>query len=146
MNLAALWLAVRARALGDTGTGGLFNATTPLVTGIYLNSVPPNPDTAYPYIRFDATLPQGGHGFRIDLFQPQLRFHIFALEQGGGHSRCSLILERLYARFHRHALTMATGGWTATQAACIDTFLEPDDPGVLHFIQTYRLHISKGVS
>jgi hypothetical protein len=145
LNLAALWLAVRARALTDTASGGLFHST-PLVTGIYLNSVPPDPESAYPYIRFDAIMPEGGHGFGIDVYRPEIRFHVFALEAGGGHTKCSKILERLFALFHRHALVMASGGWTCTQAACIDTTQVDDDPGILHFIATYRLHITKGTA
>lgn len=151
MNHAALWVAVRARALADNGTGGLFNAGTPLATGIFYNSVPEA--QAFPFITFDVASEREAGGFSHDARWLHLYIGVYVERQpsaGGDPAlRGSQILERLEGNwvaqggaptygFNRHALTLSGTNWTTDAMLLLGT-RESHEEGVYHWIQEYRL-------
>lgn len=151
MDNANLWLAIKARAATDTGAGGLFNASTPLVSGIYPNIGPENQD--FPWIVFDLADTRSSLMFKQDMFFKTVQFGVYVPEEtesiADPHQRASDIIQRLYGDyvsatqtpptfgFHRHLLVLS-GTWTGMHMQKTGDSIEHED-GVLHFVETYSV-------
>jgi hypothetical protein len=150
---AAVWLAIEARALTDTGAGGLFNAGTPLVSGIFPNVH--TPDANFPWITYDVADVVPGHAFNKDVFTETVRFSVYVPMESRSltdpQQRASDIIKRIYGNwssaspataptygFHRHPLVVTGGTWTSGGMLKQTSFVEHED-GVLHFIEQYLL-------
>lgn len=157
MNLVALWTAIRARAVADTGTGGLFNVATPLVTGIYNTVAPPGLESSYPYIIFNVANLEQRDAFNVDIVDVTVRFTVINLiEQSttSGMAECAAIIDRLYGDgidrtdriptygFHRHKLVIASGDWVADTMRRTSQ-AQQHDVDHYEFIEEYRLLLSR---
>lgn len=156
MELARLWLALKTRAVADTGSGGLFNATTPLINGFYPGKVPTASTLAFPYVVIGSELKGGPHAFGKDIALGMIDFHLYVSEDdssGDPYQKMSDLEKRLSGDstngstpsfgFHRHPLTISGGSWTATQLVWEGTTDEPVEDPVLHYVQRYTLYGSK---
>jgi len=157
MNLIAIWTAIKARIDADTGTGGISNAGTPLISGIYSSFAVTGASTASkPYIVFDVDGAQQQDGFEIDIIELSIRLHVFARMDSAttsGFDKCSAIIDRLYGDgidnvnripsygFHRHELTISSGKYTGSIMHRTGMAQEHDEDH-LHFIESYSLLIS----
>lgn len=104
--LADLWSAIRTRALADTGTGGLFNASSPLVSGIWNNEAPNNTSLAsLPLLVYDTLDAANVDAFRTSNYRVQWRVTTYCERANDGiadtAARCAAIQARIL------------GDWTA---------------------------------
>lgn len=151
MNHAALWLAIRTRALADTGSGGLFNVGTPLVTGIAYNHLPEA--QAFPFLVFDEAGETQLSGFRHDTRELLIRIGVYVEREpaAGGDPALtgSAILSRLEGDwvsqggaptygFNRHTLTLVGTSWTCDAMLMLGTRALHEE-GVYHWVQEYRM-------
>lgn len=153
MDNANLWLAIKARAASDTGSGGLFAAGTPLVSGIYPNLFPQ--DENFPWITFDIEDVAPAHAFNKDVFTYTVRFNIYVPMESESitdpHQTASDIINRVYGDstggsapsygFHRHKLA-PSGAWGGCQLLKIGSSIEHEDTD-LHFVEQYQSAISQ---
>lgn len=155
MNLAELYDAIVTRAKADTGSGGLFNTTSPLVNAFYVNRTPP--ETGFPYVICNLVGADGRHAFNKSVFEIRVRMAVFMERQSHTVSdpllRVSNILERLRGNwsssspataptygFDRHPLAL-TAPWSGTHMIYETVFDESDD-SYWQFVQQYRLFAS----
>jgi hypothetical protein len=73
-NLASLLRAIMDRAEGDTGSGGLFRSSTPLITGIYASRG--SQTLSFPYITVD-TFDTEDDTFQTDAVTTTITFHVW---------------------------------------------------------------------
>ena len=156
MDPAALWQAIRDRALDDDGAGGLFAGATPLVTEIYENNTPTG--AQMPYIVYDLEYSIQMDGFRTALYLVQVRFGVFVkkdeIVSTEATTRASQIIRRIRGNwqdqsygtgptygFDRHILTL-DGDWTAGMMQHIDSRALHEETA-LHYVETYRVHVSQ---
>lgn len=152
MNQVELWQKIKTRAESDTGTGGLFNVATPLVSGIYNTFASPTMTDQNKYIVFSVASAAQEDGFDIDVITYTFRFAVYT-PVSGGLAAASAIIDRLYGNgvsssgnlatygFHRWLPTL-TGGWTASVCQRIDQDTNHSED-VYQFIETFRLTCSK---
>jgi hypothetical protein len=152
MNQVELWQKIKTRAESDTGTGGLFNAGTPLVSGIYNTFASPALTDQNKYIVFSVASASQEDGFDIDVITYTFRFSVFA-PVSGGLAAPSAIIDRLYGNgvassgnlatygFHRW-LPSLTGGWTASVCQRVDQDTQHGED-VYQFVETFRVTCSK---
>jgi hypothetical protein len=155
MDLASLWDAVRDRATGDTGSGGLF-ASSALITGFY-NTIAPESGTL-PYVIYSTASATATNAFTADVVQVDVRMQVYTKKFPGDGSDPmqvgSNILGRLYGNwvgsspevdptygFHRWPASLS-GSWTASAFQFIDV-QENHDQHAYCWIQTYRTYLSK---
>jgi hypothetical protein len=153
MDLAALWDAVRDRAVADTGSGGLFNATA-LITGFY-NTVASDTGTL-PYVIYTTPSATPTNAFTADVVEVQIRMQVYVKkfpDDGSDPMNVgSQILARLYGNwsvngsqptygFHRWLPTLS-GSWTADTFQFTGT-IEEHDQHAYCWIQTFKTYLSK---
>lgn len=155
MNITKLAEAIRARALADTGTGGLFNVANPLVTGIYKDKAMGNLANSYPYIVFNIVDISNVDAFSVAVREVIVRFAIYSKDEAGGASR-SAIVDRVLGNwltasgrvptygYDRHALSIS-GGWSAS-AMIYQGFAEETDSKITQTVLEFRVYISKTAS
>lgn len=152
MNQVELWTAIKARAESDTGTGGLFNVGTPLVSGIYNTFASPAMTDQNKYIVFSVASASQEDGFDIDVITYTFRFAVYS-PVAGGLAGPSAIIDRLYGNgvsssgnlatygFHRFKPSLS-GGWTATVMQRVDQDQNHSEDCYC-FVETYRVTCSK---
>lgn len=153
MNQVKLWEAIRARALADTGTGGLFASGANLITGFYNTFAQPRVvDEEDPYIVFSVASASQGDGFDIDVIEYTFRFSVFT-PVAAGLAIPSAIIDRIYGDgvsssgnlatygFHRWKPTLS-GGWTATVCQRVDQDTNHSE-NCYCFVETFRVTCSK---
>lgn len=141
MNLADLTAKVRARAVADTGSGGLFNVASPLVTAF--NAWRVEPEASMPYGWFEIVSAVQDDTIPVDEYVATVRMHL-TCDVNAGFSNPDAILDRYFALFHRWTPTL-TGGWTAGTMERRSFGMVAED-NEYHFWDDYQIRISKAVS
>lgn len=131
-DLPALWKSVLDRVNADTGSGGLRNVTTPLITGVY-NTRPPftaEGSDPFPYLVYSVFESENRNAFRTRVWRRRVRFDIFVQVDPNGTldvlQRGADILRRVEGDwedqavgtaptfgFDRFQPTLTSSGWTA---------------------------------
>lgn len=168
MNLTGVKQAIIARVRADTGSGGLW-ASAKLINAITYTYEGRGDTTgiqvAMPYVTFDFPNIENRDGYGEDVLEFYVRFHVwYSMKRStdAAIAAASNIVDRLYGNalavstriptygFHRHLLVLTTTGDTATPWAtgiCFHTSSnEAHEHEVLHFIDTYRLTMSRNVA
>lgn len=156
MDLPALWIAIRNRALADTGAGGLFAASVPLVTGLFQNHVPAG--QPMPFLVYDVESATQQDAFRASLYEVRFRFSVYVentpVYSEDPSERASKIVQRVYGDWaDQVAGTDPTRGFARwkpvlTGSNYVCTHIEhvgsrpAHDDGFVRFIETYRLWMS----
>lgn len=120
MDLAALGKAIYDRAASDTGSGGLFNASTPLITAFY-NTWEPD-DAVKPYCFYNVLVSNPNDTFTGENEEVMFRISLCVQKEPEGSppvdpiKRSSDIIARLIGPggatpaygFHRYAITITS--------------------------------------
>lgn len=156
MDLPALWIAIRNRALEDTGAGGLFAPNVPLVTGIFQNHVPAG--QSMPWVVYDVESATQTDAFRTAVYDVRVRFSVY-VENSVVYSedpaeRASKIVQRIYGNwtdqsagteptrgFARWSPTLTSSNYTCSIMEHVSSRPAHED-GVLRFIETYRVLVA----
>ena len=158
-----LWQAILARATGDTGSGGLFNPSAPLITAFYNNFIPQNQSgtiTDLPFAVFMLPSAANVDGFRTLMRNITARISIyterFPTTAGDGLATANLIIERFMGDWT--AQTYGTGptygydrwqpsptGYTASVFAHTNT-IEAHTDSVYCFNLEFKLLLSKAAA
>lgn len=155
--LPNLWTDVRARLLADTGTGGLFNVSTPLVAGLWLVNAPDS--QAMPFLvmssqalRNDDTFTSRHHvvEFQVSSFieeEPATGYDPFARGAsiaGRVLGDWSLQGTRLPSfGLDRWTPALSGSGWSASPVEFVTT-REQHTPGVVQFVHEFVVRLSQG--
>lgn len=154
MSLANLNLVLRNRAVSDTGSGGLFNATTPLITAWNWNAVPE--DTAFPYVVQSVAGYVAEDAFALDVEQVRIRFSIWHERESQTDSDPYNTVIQIEARirgnwssaspgtsptygFHRY--TPSFTGETGTMMGRVQ-IIDNSDGDYINFIHEFKLWLS----
>lgn len=143
--------------MADTGSGGLFNATTPLVTGAFIDKMPPATSYAFPYIVLASRIAGGPHAFQKDVCKGDVQVHMFVAEDdasGDPWQKLSDIETRVKGDssagvapsygLHRHPLALSAGSWTSTTLIWNGTDPEPEgDNPVIHYVMFFECNASR---
>jgi len=141
MNIADIHLVLKTRAAADTGSGGLFNAASPLINAWYPSRIPAS--VQYPYVVQTVTGVPNRPAFAKDVVSVTFRASVWVPWKSHTDTdpmqTASNILKRIYGNwsssapstqpthgFHRYKPTL-TSPWTATFIKYDDTFDESDD-------------------
>lgn len=152
-DLPALWLATYSRAVADTGTGGLFNVGTPLITGFYNTRAPAA--ATYPYAVYQVEASEKALAFRTNGWTRHVAMHVYTQVVSDGTlglNRGALIMERLEGDwdaqtlgtgptygFNRFKPTLTNSGWTADIFELQDS-REEHDENVYHWIMQFTIN------
>lgn len=152
MNLVKVAEAIQTRLKADTGTGGLFNVSAPLVTGSHFCDA--TEAVSYPYIVFSIeAAPQEGTLIGSEVYQVYVDFHVYS-PKTNGFAPVSSIIDRIYGDgysqsgglpsfgFQRHPLTVS-GGWNGSPLVRVDMAADLEDKDVFHFRESYRFVVSR---
>jgi hypothetical protein len=113
LPLQNVYKLVRSRATGDTGTGGLFNATTPLLTGWYTRLAPAQ--VSLPYVVVNCIDAGNQDGLRFSLRRLRMRISIFT--SGNSEASIETIRTRILGNWLTGTNRVPTYGfdrWTMT--------------------------------
>ena len=108
MQQSTLITAIRDRLLADTGTGGLFNVTTPLITDVHFARA--NKQTTGNYIVLVVANTAPEDDFTNNGIIYQINVNIYMTSIYGGTITLSNIIDRVYARLHDWTPTLSE--WT----------------------------------
>lgn len=134
---SALLDAVVTRCRSDTGTGGLRNATSPLVTGVFLERAPIGQTRPYIVVTEQASTQDDSKGTRSALVEMALSVYVDA---NNGIGQVRGITDRLRAVLHRQVPTGITG-YTFTALQRVGGRAVPDeDEAVYRHVEQYRGH------
>lgn len=162
--LATLSDAIRDRAEADTGSGGLFETGSTLISGIYLNKAPAQVgaagDPAFPYVVFST-----GDGFNDDSFRTrtvvrEITFDVYQASEESGVDVAdvsSKIIGRLIGDwteqsagsppsfgFDRFVPDLSAVSWSAGPMQFeSDADLSGDEDGLLRYRLTFSLRVNK---
>lgn len=154
--LPKLYQAIGDRLTGDTGTGGLFNVTSPLVTQ-FRNTVIAS-SQAFPYLVMNVTTAMNSDGFNLRSHMVTFSIHVYVEEQpnagGDSFSTGASIIDRVEGDWDlqstripsfgldRWVPTLTSSSWTCSQCVLLNSS-EAHDPGVLHWILDFRVYVNK---
>lgn len=154
--LPKLYGDILARAQADTGTGGLFNSGTPLVTGIF-NTFGPR-GQAFPHMIFvlESAAQRDAMNTSTRLVQWGLHTYIEEKPASGAapFAAYSTIMERVLGDwtaqsnrtpsygFDRWTPTLSGSGWSATITEHTGSRTS-HETGFLHFIEDFQVWVSK---
>ena len=155
--LAALWGQINARAIADTGTGGLFNAGTPLVTAIYNNTMPEG--STFPYLVYDTLAATPRDAFRTSMFRVVWRVNVYVEKNSttitDTAARGSAIIARLLGDwtaqnygvaptygYDRWTPDLSSAGWSATASRSIGSG-EAHEDFLWHWYEEFETFVSK---
>lgn len=140
-NTIAAWQVIFARYVADTGSGGLNNASAPLITGMYLELAPES--QSYPYVVFsvqddteDDT--QGSNRSVISYV-----FNLYTDKELDPGSSAAPVLVRLKSLYHRWKPSLSGYTFETSQRRGGRILQTPDD--AWHFTDEYTLGISKDI-
>lgn len=152
MNLTKVAEAIMDRFEADTGTGGFYHASAPIITGAHFCDASEAPTYPYVVFSFDAAQ-QNGTLLGSEVITVLVDFHIYALKSEG-FAPVSAILDRLYGDvyaqashipsygFHRFILPV-TGGWSGSPMVREESESDLADKDVYHFREGYKVLISR---
>lgn len=163
-DMPALEAAILNRITGDTGSGGLLNAGTPLITTVYNSEFPADEDTTtdFPYIVFQVTDSEPADAMRTRVWKRVVVFHVYVLKQpatqyasGDPLTVGSLILRRLEGDwedqtfqtqptfgFDRFKPDISSSGWTAGLFKMLSSSAQHEDK-VYHWVMELEILDSK---
>lgn len=132
--------AVRTRLATDTGAGGLFNSTSPLVNATYF--VQAAQESAPPYLVMVPVSETDLHAFNASARARQhlLQVSIFT-DQFDGAANSDAIAERLHVMLHRWTPTIT--GYVVSEIlhnGCQGPFIDQDS---MHRIEEFAVFISQ---
>jgi hypothetical protein len=122
MQQSTLITAIRDRLLADTGTGGLFNVTTPLLTDVHFARANKQTTGNYIVLVVANTVPEDD--FTNNGIIYQINVNIYMTSIYGGTITLSNIIDRVYARLHDWTPTLSDGhraGLSTSSAAVLPT-------------------------
>jgi hypothetical protein len=105
MQQSTLITAIRDRLLADTGTGGLFNVTTPLLTDVHFARANKQTTGNYIVLVVANTVPEDD--FTNNGIIYQINVNIYMTSIYGGTITLSNIIDRVYARLHDWTPTLS---------------------------------------
>lgn len=155
MNLAYLWDMIRDRATADTGSGGLFNVASPLITAMYYARLPST--SAMPFVLYTVPSYTERDGFTKDVIEATVRFAAFVPFVGTSSItdpvlRGAQIMTRLRGDtsggsaptygFHRWNPAATDNSWKFVHFQLTSEFEEHADDYYC-WVQEYRTHVSK---
>lgn len=100
----------------DTGSGGLKNAVSPLVTGFYRDIAPAWLGTgttavqSYPYVVWSLVNVEAQDAFKIPIELITVRFSVFSKTETGGQAR-NAVTERLIGDWRKQATRVPSYGF-----------------------------------
>ena len=112
MNLANINSVLRTRALADTGSGGMFNTTTPLINAWNWNAVPVG--TSYPYVIQSVASSASQNAQQLDVIECRYRFGIWHERISQSDTDPLLKLSQIEARIY--------GDWSKTTPTTPPTY------------------------
>jgi hypothetical protein len=133
----AVWTAVHALFSADTGSGGLANASSPIVTGMFIERAPVNQAT--PYIVFGVRSDTEADTKGKDQAVVRVAFNIYTTGTSGPTAQ-SAIVARLRTVFHRVQPT-SISGFTFSKMQRVNGLMVPDEEEVFHMVEEYELHV-----
>ena len=113
LPLQNIYKVIRARATGDTVVGGLFNSTTPLITGWYTRLAPPA--ISLPYVVVNLVDAGNVDGFAFSLRRLTVRLSLFTA--GNAEASIDTIRTRILGNWVTSTGRVPSYGfdrWTAT--------------------------------
>lgn len=160
-DLAALWIAVRNRALDDDGAGGLFAPQANLISGIYENDWPES--AQLPIVVYDVASTNQIDAFRAAVYEVDVRFGIYVKTDPVVSTEASALASRIINRirgdwqdqsagtaptygFHRWSPgTLTSSEWSARDFRHLSSRAEHSQ-GVLHYIEAYRAIVQQAAA
>lgn len=152
MDAAALWIAIRNRALDDDGAGGLFAPGAALISGIYENAAPTA--AQLPIVIYDLVAMNQIDAFRAAVYDVEIRFNIYVKQDQVVSTEASATASKIINRirgdwqdqsgaptygFHRWtAGTLSSSEWSARDCRHQNSRAE-HTAEVLHYIESYRI-------
>jgi hypothetical protein len=145
MELASLWVALRARATSDTGAGGLFQTGSAMLTGMYNTQAPTSASGNYAVYSVASAVSEDA--FSLDLTPVTFRVAVYVPKKPSDSSdpmlKLSNIVSRLHARYHRWTPTLSGSmSWTST-AIQFAQVIENHEEDVYSMVAEFKLHVSK---
>lgn len=113
LPLQNLYKVIRNRALADTGAGGLFNVTTPLLTGWFTRLAPAN--TALPYVVVNLIDAGNNDGLAFSMRRVMVRVSLFTA--GNAEAGIDTVRTRILGNWLTSSGRIPTWGldrWTPT--------------------------------
>lgn len=153
MNLVKVAEAVQTRLKADTGTGGLYNVASPLITASHFCDA--SDSATYPYVVFSIEAAnQSPTLLGSEVYECFIDFHIYS-DKASGYAVCSSIIDRIFGDvvsqtgthvpgygFHRYVLSLS-GGWTGSPVVRESMDCDLSDKDVYHFRESYKVIISR---
>ena len=139
--IAPLLTAIKARADGDTGAGGLF-AASPLLTGWY-SLLAPQEGSTLPYVVVFPVSHRRDNVFSTTAgWSDDIALQFSAYTDGAGDlTTDQTIVDRIITRFDRWAPTVS--GYTASQLIHDGSQIVQDDNNIRHHVFEFRCVLSK---
>jgi hypothetical protein len=142
MNTPALWEAVYQRYVTDTGTGGLNQTGSPLITGMFLELAPER--QAFPYIVFSVQdeVADDTKGSHFTILLPV--FNIYVSKENTVSpllNSLTVIGRRLTARYHRWQPSVV-GSYSFTLCERVGGRLIPTEDEAWHWADEYTVRAS----
>ncbi len=162
MNVANLCYYLIARAKADTATGGLYHASAPIVTGVYVGVAPPK--AALPYVVISLPDASNMETFTQPNWETTIRFAAYAKLDAPGEASSALqvlsnVIDRLVGDweqqedrqptygYHRHVLQLTPeltiGGYQGSAMVLVNTSLQADDERVLQAVLEFKTFYSR---
>jgi hypothetical protein len=145
MQQSTLITAIRDRLLADTGTGGLFNVTTPLLTDVHFARANKQTTGNYIVLVVANTVPEDD--FTNNGIIYQINVNIYMTSIYGGTITLSNIIDRVYAtaaRLDTNAVSSGHRAGLSTSSAAVLRIL-PDEETLTEQI-TFEIRQSKARS
>jgi hypothetical protein len=137
MNLADLSTKLQARITGDTGSGGLYNATTQLVNAVYFDVTIGGATAPYIVLSFIAADEAGT--FPKDAVNVTVDFEMVFDRRAGTFSEESTVLDRHRYLFHRWKPTLG-GTYTATEMRRVTGQTQHDEQ-YRRYVERYEVRV-----
>jgi hypothetical protein len=113
-----IYKAIRSRALADTGAGGLFNVTTPLLTGWYSRLAPPN--SAMPYVVVNIIDAGMVDAFAMSLRRLTVRMSLFT--SGNSEANINTIRTRILGNWLKGINRVPSHGFERAKLTLTDDY------------------------
>ena len=156
MNTAKLEQTIITRLETDTGTGGLYNIITPLVSAVYNGFALHSDVLDKPYVCMVVEDGQQDDNFTTDNVAIDVTFHIFDSRTRVSDA-CASTIERIYGDgpkttgptygLHRWSMGLLSGSSTDTGAIMYRTgFSSNHDKDFWHYIERYTVRVERAGS
>ena len=155
MNRKYLWKALDDRAVADTGTGGLFNVSAPLITGWYSEQGPAGAVMPYVVVTLADDGEDDGFGYQAQTITVYI--HIYAPRELSTTAYSGVaVAEDIRARiqgdgtpnsptygFHRWQTSLPSGSGMVATTFKREGGTSASDLNTVHLIETYSVMLSQ---